>query len=40
MWPFGKKFKCEVCGEKFGTREKLDEHAKSHLQVQSPDPLR
>jgi hypothetical protein len=38
MSPFGKKFKCEVCGEKFDTQEKLDDHAKSHLQVQAPDP--
>lgn len=38
MWPFGKKYKCDVCGEKFGTQEKLDEHAKSHVQAQAPDP--
>lgn len=32
---FGKKFKCDVCGEKFKTKEELDSHASSHL-TQAP----
>jgi hypothetical protein len=38
MWPFGKKYKCETCGEKFESKEKLEEHGKSHVQLK-PDAV-
>jgi C2H2-type zinc finger protein len=29
---FGKKYKCETCGAKFDSQDKLSEHTKTHVQ--------
>jgi hypothetical protein len=29
---FGKKYRCETCGAKFDSQDKLSEHSKTHVQ--------
>jgi predicted nucleic acid-binding Zn ribbon protein len=33
---FGRKYRCETCGAKFDSQEKLTEHTKTHIQQPMP----